>query len=153
MAPRPELALCGPEVDGTGPEAGTVVGPTILLVEDDADCRESLAELFADDGYTVVTAKNGQEARAYLEKNPPPACIVTDLWMPEVDGWTLAAEVADGRLPWAPIVVVTAAPAYFGHPVPSRQVLKKPVDPGRLLRLVRSLATMARTGAPKIDTA
>lgn len=122
---------------------------TILVVDDDQDCLASLVELFKDHGYAVVGARDGAEARTYLQSSPPPACIVTDLWMPEVSGWTLAEEVTDGRLPSAPLVVVTAAPEYFGHPVPPAQVIRKPPNTKRLVELVGSLvaARAASSGA------
>jgi two-component system nitrogen regulation response regulator NtrX len=34
----------------------------VLVVEDDEDIRESLQDLFEDEGYTVLTAQDGQEA-------------------------------------------------------------------------------------------
>jgi CheY-like chemotaxis protein len=112
---------------------------TILVVDDDADTRASLAELLEDDGYRVIAVEDGQKAHDYLAKEPLPDCVVLDLWMPVVDGWTVAAQVNHGPLPRVPIVVVTASNAYLGYPVPSRHVMRKPVDPGRLLALVDEL--------------
>jgi CheY-like chemotaxis protein len=114
-------------------------GATILIVEDDADTRISLSELFTERGYTVVAVEDGQKAYEYLVGQRRPDAVVLDLWMPVMDGWSLAAEVMVGRLPSVPIVVVTAASAGFAYPVPSRYVLRKPVNPDRLVRLVEEV--------------
>lgn len=118
------------------PSEPTVRSPTILLVEDDADTRAALTEVFTDHGYAVVAVDDGQKAYEYLEHEQRPDAIVLDLWMPVMDGWTLAAAVTLGQLPSVPIVVVTASSAQLGYPVPPRYVMRKPVNPERLLRLV-----------------
>jgi two-component system, chemotaxis family, chemotaxis protein CheY len=120
--------------------------PLILVVDDDADTRNSLAELLTEHGYRVVTAEDGEQAYHYLAAHRPPAAMVLDLWMPVRDGWSLSAEVMVGHLPAVPIVVVTAAAAHFAYPVPSRQVLRKPISPDRLLRM---LDEIVRTPPPR----
>jgi CheY-like chemotaxis protein len=121
---------------------------TILVVEDDADTRASLSDLFIERGYSVVAVENGLEAHEYLSGRRRPDAMVLDLWMPVMDGWTLAAEVMVGHLPSIPMVVVTASSAGFAYPVPSRYVLRKPVNPDRLLRLVEEAVGSA---APRGD--
>jgi CheY-like chemotaxis protein len=73
--------------------------PTILVAEDDDDTRQSLVELLEEHGYRVIAARHGLEAQEYLRKGHGAQCMVMDLWMPEMDGWTLAAEMEQGRLP------------------------------------------------------
>lgn len=118
----------------------------ILVVDDDADIRESVKEVLEEEGYSVITANDGQQAYDYLAANPPPDCVVLDLWMPVMDGWSLASEVLVGRLPPVPILVVTAANAQFAYPVPPRYVLRKPFNPDRLLMLVAELVETKPTG-------
>jgi CheY-like chemotaxis protein len=119
---------------------------TILVVDDDADTRDSIAELLEEHGYTAIVAGDGQQAFDYLARRPPPACVVLDLWMPVMDGWSLAAEVLMGKLPNVPILVVTAAAAGFAYPVPPRYVLRKPISKDRLLMLVTELIETRPTG-------
>jgi CheY-like chemotaxis protein len=119
---------------------------TILVGDDDADTRHSLAELLEENGYAVILAEDGQEAFDYLAKQPPPACVVLDLWMPIMDGWSLASQVLIGNLPSVPILVVTAAGAQFADPVPPRYVLRKPVSTERLLMLLAELIETRPTG-------
>jgi CheY-like chemotaxis protein len=123
------------------------VPPTVLVVDDDGDIRISIAELLEENGYQVVMAADGQQAFDYLAASPPPACVVLDLWMPVMDGSTLAAEVMGGRLPIVPIVIVTAANANFAYPVPPRYVLRKPFDVDRLLMLIAELVQTRATVA------
>src|SRR4051794_40812231 len=80
----------------------------VLVVEDDADIRVSLAEILTDAGYRVIAVEDGQKAFDYLAESPPPECVVLDLWMPVMDGWSLAAEIMAGRLPTVPLLIVTA---------------------------------------------
>jgi CheY-like chemotaxis protein len=96
----------------------TKTAPTVLIVEDDVDARETFSEVLEEQGYTVVTAADGREAEAYLRSNPPPAAVVLDLMMPRLDGWAVAALMRQGQLPEVPIVVVTAATDRWGYPVP-----------------------------------
>lgn len=119
---------------------------TVLVVDDDADIRESVRELLEDAGYAVIVASDGQQAFDYLDSQPPPDCVVLDLWMPVMDGWSLASEVLMGRLPSVPILVVTAANAQFAYPVPPRYVLRKPFDPDRLLNLIAELVDTRPSG-------
>jgi CheY-like chemotaxis protein len=113
--------------------------PTILLVEDDDDTRGALAELLEEGGYKVAPASNGREAQSYLLRQPRPDAMILDLWMPAMDGWALAAEVNEGRLPTVPMMVITAAASYWGYPIHPRYVLRKPLDTGKFLGMVRSL--------------
>jgi CheY-like chemotaxis protein len=126
-------------------EAPALAG-RVLVVDDDADIRSRSERCCEDAGYAVVLAKDGQQAYDYLAGNPPPDCVVLDLWMPVMDGWSLASEVLIGRLPPVPILVVTAANAQFAYPVPPRYVLRKPFNPDRLLMLVAELVETRPTG-------
>ncbi|HVJ89139.1 MAG TPA: response regulator [Labilithrix sp.] len=58
---------------------------SVLVVDDDDDIREVIAEILIDSSYTVVTARNGVEALELLEVTIP-ALIILDLNMPVMDG-------------------------------------------------------------------
>lgn len=121
-------------------ETTTRAKRTVLVVDDDVDIRESIAEILEEGGYSVVVAEDGQQAFDYLASSPLPACVLLDLWMPVRDGWWLAAEVNGGRLPAVPILVVTAAGGPIDYPVPPRYVLRKPFELDRLLKLVAEVS-------------
>ena len=82
---------------------------TILIVEDDRDIRDVLAEILADEGYHVLLAEDGLEGLRRLAEGPRPALILLDLMMPRMDGFELLATLRHrpgGRR--VPVVVVTA---------------------------------------------
>ena len=77
----------------------------VLIVDDEADSRDALAELTQRWGYDVQTASDGTEAlRRAIEGHPD--VILTDLVMPNMDGlWLLRALRAE--LPDCPVVLLT----------------------------------------------
>ena len=77
-----------PERLPTGKTSGTIgVGVfTILLVEDDFDVREALAETLRDEGYAVECAVDGEQALDYLRDGGRPGLILLDLMMPRMSG-------------------------------------------------------------------
>jgi DNA-binding response OmpR family regulator len=64
----------------------------LLVVEDDRNLREALAETLSDEGYEVSTAPTLVEARAAL-KRAAIDVLVLDLMLPDGDGSSLCAEV------------------------------------------------------------
>jgi signal transduction histidine kinase/DNA-binding response OmpR family regulator len=80
----------------------------VLVVEDEAMTREMLRRTLEKEGWTVIEAENG---RAALERvaEAPPALILLDLMMPEMDGFQFVAELRKNEA-WRaiPVVVVTA---------------------------------------------
>jgi CheY-like chemotaxis protein len=116
--------------------------PTILLVEDDWDVQEAVAELLTDAGYDVISANDGREALRILWFGAAPAALVLDLFLPEMNGWELYRYMRhDLALSHVPVIVMTAAGEYWGYPVPPAMVVQKPVDPARLLELLGSVTT------------
>jgi CheY-like chemotaxis protein len=80
----------------------------VLVVDDDPAAVEVVASALEPEGFTVVRALGGREALR-LARNEPPALVISDLVMPELDGFALVAELkADPRTRDAPILVVTA---------------------------------------------
>lgn len=69
---------------------------TVLVVDDVLAVRESLAIAMADAGFEVATAANGKEALDLLQAREFDV-LVTDMWMPEVDGLRLLKEIRGSR--------------------------------------------------------
>jgi len=83
----------------------------ILIVDDDDDVRNTLGELLADEGYTVLTAVHGLDALAKLRRDgqPKPCLILLDLMMPVMTGAEFYAEQQrDPHLAPIPVVVISA---------------------------------------------
>ncbi|HEU5058467.1 MAG TPA: response regulator [Kofleriaceae bacterium] len=106
----------------------------ILVVDDELDIRESLQELFEDAGYQVVTAADGAEALALMDGEAP-CIVILDLVMPKVSGNQVYDSMRrDDRLRAVPVVIATSDPTRAPRDVP---VLRKPIDIGRLMDVVR----------------
>jgi carbon storage regulator CsrA len=64
----------------------TEKSPRVLIVEDQANERELLADCLKLSGIPVATAVNGQDAFDYLHENEMPDLVLLDMRMPEIDG-------------------------------------------------------------------
>ena len=109
---------------------------TVLVVEDDGDIRDELAELIEDSNYRTIRAANGQVALQKLRGGPRPCVILLDLMMPVMDGREfLAVQQSDAALKEIPVVILSA------HVDNARRVaeinaaafLRKPIDLAELL--------------------
>jgi CheY-like chemotaxis protein len=81
--------------------------PSILLIEDEANLRHNLGVLLAAEGYRVVSAEDGAEGIRKLQEEPFDL-VITDVVMPEVDGFQVMEYLKD----YAPDVAVVAITAY-----------------------------------------
>jgi CheY-like chemotaxis protein len=111
----------------------------ILIVEDDADLRDSLADLLQDEGYQVAGAANGREALSYLRRCPPPCIILLDLMMPVMNGWEFRdQQQQDPALSSIPVAIVTGVRNSADQMAALNAVgyLQKPVDLSELLETV-----------------
>ena len=79
---------------------------SILVVDDSSFTRNRLRETLTAGGYRVVEAKNGLEALAKLEQGVY-ACVLTDLLMPEMDGFGLLEKMSG--MPAAPPAIVLSS--------------------------------------------
>jgi two-component system OmpR family response regulator len=70
----------------------------ILIVDDDRDIRELLAEYLRDEGYGVTTASNGRDALEQLARRAVVA-ILMDLSMPVMDGRAVCTSLQRGGNP------------------------------------------------------
>jgi CheY-like chemotaxis protein len=66
---------------------------TVLVVEDDPDIREVLEEMLDSGGHRVLTASNGREALAVLDRLASPCLVLLDLMMPVMSGFAFLEEL------------------------------------------------------------
>ena len=127
---------------------------TILVVEDDAIQREGIAVLLREEGYTVFTAVDGQEALHSLSNDPTPDLILLDMLMPVHDGWRFLKERTwSPRLASIPVVIVTSlgnASLEWAASLGAAGFLRKPFDVEPLLTEIRRCCQMARSGGPQL---
>ena len=109
----------------------------ILVVDDDADLRETVEQVLYDGGYGVTSVASGQAALDRLKAGARPSLILLDLMMPEMNGWQfLERAQADAMLDAIPVVIMTARRGTDLPSAPSTQVLHKPFDSTELLRAI-----------------
>jgi CheY-like chemotaxis protein len=108
---------------------------TLLVVEDDPDVRDALELFLMDEGLSVASVAQGEEALEYLRAHPSPCAILLDLMMPVMDGYAFRrAQLADPRLTEIPTFVVTAgALDERVEQMRVRRAFTKPLDVQELL--------------------
>ena len=120
----------------------------VLIIDDQPDLREMLALRLQSYGFLVETAENGRDGLEKIKKQNPDA-IITDIHMPEVDGFTLLKEVkklcrSSGRdIPSIAITGVKKGPemkALFEMEGVSA-FIEKPVDGKKLADKVKELTS------------
>jgi CheY-like chemotaxis protein len=110
----------------------------VLIVEDDADLRDMMAQLLALEGFQTATVANGREALEYLQQGAAPDLILLDLMMPVMDGFEFRRQQqADPAMANVPVIVLSALDQHRTADVSADAFLKKPLDFDRLLVLVR----------------
>jgi chemotaxis protein histidine kinase CheA/CheY-like chemotaxis protein len=80
---------------------------TILVVDDAALMRRRIEVSLAAYGYTIVTCADGQEAWNWLQNHTAPAMVITDIEMPNMDGFTLIDKARQFGIT-IPMVVVSS---------------------------------------------
>ena len=142
--------LAMPETDSTNrprtaesparPHVRSALGPKrVLIVDDDALVRSSLAAVLECEGYEVFGASDGSSAvKAAIEHHPD--LVLLDLSMPNMDGWTAFNKLEQTR-PLTPVIVITARPHQYKHAVRLGvdAFMEKPLNFPVLLRAIRKL--------------
>jgi DNA-binding response OmpR family regulator len=80
-------------------------GHRVLVVDDDADIRNLVAELLRRAGHEVTEAENGRGGLRAFHASPPDL-VVLDVSMPELDGWQVLERIRD--LSDVPVLMLTA---------------------------------------------
>jgi len=114
--------------------------PLILLIDDDADVRASVAEFLQAEGYSVVEAA-GRAAALDLLRTTKPDAIILDYALPEPTGGAefLLAKASVADIASIPVIVTSGFALPSGLPGASA-VLPKPFDIDSLLELIRRFA-------------
>lgn len=112
----------------------------ILIVDDEQPIRESLQDLFEDEGYLTQCASSGEEAVARYRQQAAD-CVLLDIWMPGIDGLETLSRIRqmDADVP----IIMMSGHATIDTAVRATQkgafdFLEKPLSSDRLLILVRN---------------
>lgn len=113
---------------------------SILVVDDNVDSAESLAELLRIYGSAVETAHDGEQALATADRLRPDV-VLLDLGLPKVDGYEVCRRIREQ--PWARRTMIIAQTGWGGERDREKTLLAgfdahlvKPVDPDQLLELL-----------------
>jgi two-component system NtrC family response regulator len=126
--------------------------PIILIVDDDAALRSSIAETLADAGHVPITAADGEKALELLRRRKVDA-VLLDLRMPGMDGLEVLAHIV--KAPDAPPTAILTAVANATNTIEAMRLgaadhLTKPIGRADLLALVeRMLAPLPDRNPPE----
>lgn len=126
------------------------MGKHILIVDDDKEILESTCSILKKRGFEISCAENGKQALEILYKNPPDL-ILTDVLMPEMDGFAMFKEIKKAyETSPIPVVVISGRGQMkdsFGA-VGVDQFITKPFTPQDLLAAIEQ-ALQSKSGAQK----
>jgi two-component system chemotaxis response regulator CheY len=110
----------------------------ILIVDDSAPMR-FLLEAMLSSRYKVYAATDGLTATMWLSNGNIPDLIITDVQMPNIDGWQLSKNLAGNALySDIPVIVLTGMDLKDNVPLYPNvaKVINKPFDPIKLIEVV-----------------
>ena len=113
----------------------------ILVTDDSPTIVAMIKELLDSNGYSVVTASDGQEALDQAKKEKPDL-IILDLMLPKIDGYKVCAIVkVDQNYSSIPVIILTArageSDKELGVEVRADAYVTKPLEPNTFLAKVK----------------
>lgn len=125
----------------------------ILVVDDDADIRETMIDLIRDQGYEAIGATDGHDALGRLRASSRKPCLILlDLMMPRMDGWQFReVQRKDPALADIPVVVISAyRDSHRGTDLGAVDHLDKPVAVESLVELIHRHCPEPGAPAPSV---
>jgi twitching motility two-component system response regulator PilH len=121
---------------------------TVLVVDDSQTLRQMLSELLQNQGMKVVEAINGLEAQEKI-KSQTPDLVITDLIMPEMNGYELCRWIKNQPATQKIPVLICSTKSeefdrYWGMKQGADAYITKPFHPPELLKTVKQLLRAAR---------
>lgn len=111
-----------------------------MIVDDEEDIRDSLRDVFEDEGYIVASAVNGHKGLEHLRSQRAPCVIILDLMMPVMSGVELYSLVkSESALASIPIIISTSDPSQAPE---GSLIMQKPIDLDVMLATVASMCRL-----------
>jgi CheY-like chemotaxis protein len=129
----------------TSTSGSAAAARSVLIVEDHEASAAGYEELLVANGYRVRIARDGYQALTEMSRERP-AVVLLDLKIPKLDGWDVLERLqqsdAEGSGAATRVVVVTGDALSTHHDLAksrgAHEVLTKPIDPARLLEVIKS---------------
>ncbi|HUL44087.1 MAG TPA: sigma-54 dependent transcriptional regulator [Bacteroidota bacterium] len=119
---------------------------TILLVDDDVKMKNIVAEVLQHEGYAIITAANGEDAKRALAENHADA-ILCDIKLPDTDGVELLKKFVAMK-PEVPVIMIsgfaTVDLAVSATKLGAYDFLEKPLEPRRVLVTIKNALEQSR---------
>ena len=121
--------------------------PVLLIVDDDRDIRNLLADHLEQHGFRTLKAANGKAMQAALDAGPV-NLVVLDLNLPDEDGLRLCRSIRAASL--IPVIILTARgdpiDRILGLEMGADDYMAKPFEPRELVARIRTVLRRARWG-------
>ena len=130
-----------------------MTGASVLVVDDESGIRSTITEILSDEGYTVLTAADANEASRYYNVSSLDL-VLLDIWMPDMDGISLLKQWSEhGRLK-CPVVIMsghgTVETAVEATRLGAFDYIEKPLSLAQLLRTVESALRQRTAEVPDV---
>src|SRR5262245_5533129 len=123
-------------------------GTVVMLVDDDPEVRQSVAEVLEIEGYEVAPVSSGEAALAALALGATPSAVILDLWLPGMGSTAFARQLRARSGPRLPMIVLTAWTADRLE-LDADAVLTKPAEAADIVRTVDKVVAVRRRARKK----
>lgn len=119
----------------------------VLMAEDESEVLSIMSRKVAAQGYTVITAKDGEEAWEKIQKESPDV-IVLDLIMPKTNGFDVLRRVREQPTTarWQPVIIVSAKreleDLQEGYALEADHYITKPCQIEDILRSIKLMVRL-----------
>ena len=115
----------------------------LLLVDDEPGLREAVKDYLTESGFSVQVASNAREGWELMQQATPDL-VISDIMMPQVDGYQFLKQLRDdARFAALPVIFLTAkgmtGDRIQGYQARCDAYLSKPFDPDELVAIVENL--------------
>jgi DNA-binding response OmpR family regulator len=117
----------------------------ILIIDDEKDIVDTLADFFTARGYAVSTACDGEDGIKKFDSDNPDI-VMCDIRMPKKDGFAFLKEIRASRK-WVPVIIVTAmsepASIMKGYAFEADYYITKPINLEEALKALQIMLSLA----------
>jgi two-component system, cell cycle sensor histidine kinase and response regulator CckA len=128
-----------------------IPAPEILVVDDEESVRTLVVRTLEEEQYVVHQARHGLDALSVLSVAPRVGLVVSDVFMPEMDGYELGRRLAE-RWPDLPVLYISGYLHADELPLEPdgrpRRFLRKPFRPDELVREVQAIVPVPTPAIP-----